>query len=141
MTIKRNVRPAKVSAKRLAVLGGAPQYSTITKRGGKPKRKPMSRKEYARVYGSPGRVMWVKERPCIACGYQPSENHHTRTGGTSRKAGYATIVPLCVLCHEELHNNGRDTFEQKHDLRLIYEAEKVQSAWLASIPPLEASPK
>lgn len=66
-----------------------------------PKRR--SAADYARIYGSRRRVQWIKAMPCAACGHISADgnhNHHTENGGMGRKAGYATIVPLCPYHHE-----------------------------------------
>lgn len=73
-------------------------------RGKAIRRKPRKASEFARIYGSEARVRWVKSLPCVGCGAipsedRPSENAHTVTGGTSRKADAATIAPLCHGCH------------------------------------------
>jgi len=77
---------------------GPKKYSTL-KRGGQIKPKKRGANEFQRVYGSKERVEWVQSLPCLACGKGPSENAHTENGGMGRKAGYATIVPLCPEHH------------------------------------------
>lgn len=72
----------------------------------KPKAKKRTENDYARIYGSRERVAWVQAQPCIACNRIPSENAHTRSGGTGRKADYTQIVPLCRPCHTLQHSKG-----------------------------------
>lgn len=62
--------------------------------------KPKKRKpsEFARIYGSKGRVEWVKSLECCACGDDGySENAHVGTEGKGAglKANADQIAPLC----------------------------------------------
>lgn len=63
------------------------------------KRKGRSASEYARIYGSPSRVKFVKSLPCCACGVVGwSVNAHlTPIGekGTGYKGHHRFIAPLC----------------------------------------------
>jgi hypothetical protein len=88
--------------------GFKPRASRITR--GKPiARKRRKPEEFARIYGSRERVEWVKSLPCLYCAalspflaaatVGQSQNCHTVTGGTGRKAGYETIIPLCAKHH------------------------------------------
>ena len=94
-----------------------------------PKRKA---KNFARAYGSPERVEWVKAQPCLVCRDTPSENAHTKSGGTSRKADADTIVPLCSRCHGELHRAGRDSFEACYGINLAERATQLDAQWRAA---------
>jgi hypothetical protein len=73
--------------------------SVPLKRGGRIKPKKRSAAEFTRIYGSKARVAWIKAQPCLVCHRSPCDNAHTVTGGTGRKAGFETIVPLCRRCH------------------------------------------
>ena len=42
---------------------------------------------------------WIRSLPSVASGRGPCEAAHTATGGTSRKAGWETIVPLTMVEH------------------------------------------
>ncbi len=93
------------------------------------KRKPT---EFARIYGSKERVLFVKDLPCVGCGlWHPVENHHIEGDGLSRKADYTKIVPLCLPCHREYHSTSRRAFEKKHEVKLGTEAKLTESAWQA----------
>lgn len=87
--------------------------------------------EFARTYGSPERVLEVRRMPCSVpgCQWGPSENCHVVNGGMGRKADYRFIVPLCPHHHRELHTQGMQTFERKHDLNLLNIAANT-SRWL-----------
>lgn len=72
-------------------------------------------KEFARAYHSLRRVKFVESLPCAQCGAMSGSawivNAHTKTGGTSRKGDYATIIPLCQTfeddgCHDLQHQHG-----------------------------------
>ncbi len=121
------------------------------KRSGRIKPKKRSVGEFARIYGSQARVRWIKAQPCYACGAVAGGdlaivNAHTENGGTGRKAEYTTIIPLCTTiqkngCHDWQHQYGwqmllLDNIDKRRAVAAKYEA-----AWLASLPPLEASPK
>ena len=85
---------------------------------------------WARAYGSPERVTWVQRQPCVVCGSVGlSENAHTRTGGTSRKADACWIAPLCFTCHAELHRIGKASFEAAHQIDLDHEAAITDARW------------
>ena len=86
-----------------------------------------------RIYGPPGRREFVHDLGCVICG-APAENAHTRTGGTSRKGHYTTIIPLCTRHHDESHHGIR-TFAAKYRLDLEVIAAAVESAWLAHSAP------
>jgi hypothetical protein len=66
---------------------------------------------WLRAYGSPERVQWVQSLPCTVCRDTPSQNAHSKTAGTGRKADAETIIPLFAPCHGELHRVGVQTFE------------------------------
>ncbi len=138
----------RISAKKLKALGGKLPWSSITsprkprKRSGKPKAKKRSAKEFARIYHSEERVAWVKSRSCEACGFEgDTENAHIAGEGIGRKGGYDKIIPLCSVCHRQQHSIGAGSFAIRWELNLRELAAKTQRAWLASLPPLEASPK
>lgn len=67
--------------------------------------------EFSRAYGSVERVRTLKMRPCDGCGRVPTEecpnqNAHTEGGGAGRKAGWQTVVTLCMTCHGVWHHLG-----------------------------------
>jgi hypothetical protein len=104
------------------------------KRGAKASAKRRRQKkvnEWARAYGSRERVLFVKTLPCRVrvCRERPSENAHSKTGGTGRKADADTILPLCRAHHRELHRCGVKTFSERHLLDLAACAEWTEDAW------------
>ncbi len=94
----------------------APQRTKPPKRSGRIKPKKRKPSEFARIYGSKERVEWVKSQPCFVCGDMAwgdlcIVNAHGETGGTSYKADYTTIIPLCSTvagdgCHDVQHQHG-----------------------------------
>lgn len=46
------------------------------------------------------------------------------------------VVPLCRICHTEIHQVGRDTWPERHGLDLEQEAERVWKVWM-NLPPTE----
>ena len=89
------------------------------------------RETFARVYGSAERVAWMRRQPCLVCSGLPSENAHTRSGGTGRKGGADSIVPLCHLHHSLLHSSGHKTFCEIHKINLIRCASLVANRYQA----------
>lgn len=63
--------------------------------------------ETLRIYGPEARRAWVASLRCACgCGGTPCENAHTVTGGTGRKAGFETIIPLTTRCHQRQTDRG-----------------------------------
>ncbi|MEB6429242.1 DUF968 domain-containing protein [Citrobacter freundii] len=51
---------------------------------------------------------WVKIQTCCGCGEPGDDPHHLvghGFGGTGMKAGDFHVMPLCRICHRELHDN------------------------------------
>lgn len=51
-------------------------------------------------------IKWVRQRPCLICGRQPSDPHHLRFAqprALGRKVSDEFIVPLCRTHHREVH--------------------------------------
>ena len=90
-------------------------------RSGRPKSKPRSAKQRARIYGPKGRAKFVRSLACAACHVDGwSVNAHLLgNDGLSRKQGFATIGPLCqsrydvVGCHE-LYDRFRSLFTARY---------------------------
>ena len=84
-----------------------PKHASLRPRNPIKRTNPKRRaKEFPRCYHSKKRVEFVKGLDCIVCSGRPSENAHTASGGTGRKADYTTIVPLCRTCHRFQHAQG-----------------------------------
>ncbi len=153
--MKRSAEPNRMSAKRLASLGGAPQYSTITKRGGKIKvNHKRKRKTRLAAHGSKARNDFVGTLPCSACGVEGHSQpaHVLGNGGMGKKKGPETIAPLCgpQPCYDgDIYDGCHALFDRKRwEFNLTFPnydpaeaAARCNAAWLASLPPLEASPK
>ena len=97
---------------------------------------PLTRtpRDFERIYGPPGRVTFVRDLGCVICG-APAENAHTRTGGTSRKGDYTTIIPLCFEHHrggKDSYHAGAKSFAARYNLDLEAIAAAVEAAWLRS---------
>lgn len=84
-------------------------------------------------------VAYVISLPCCVSGYQGEGNdpHHIKgygyiTGhGWAKKGSDLTRIPLKRELHNELHNNGWETFEKKYNMsqlecmvKTILQAEK-----------------
>lgn len=94
------------------------------------KAKPRKASERERIYGPRGFQDWLHRLPCIVCGHRGDIHaHHYRSDGMGRKAGWDTIVPLCVACHRLVHDIGRRRFEALKRVDLEAQAKRVQAAW------------
>lgn len=90
--------------------------------------------DFARIYGPPGRREFVHDLGCVICG-APAENAHARTGGTSRKGDYTSIIPLCFWHHrgaKDSYHAGAKSFAATYHLDLEAIAAAVEEAWLRS---------
>jgi hypothetical protein len=97
-----------------------PLRRSPVKRGQKPiKRTPIRKKkrsasEFARIYGSKERVLFIKSLPCVMANWVGqqcegvTENAHTEIEGMGRKAGYLTIVPACHIHNDKVRRLFRD---------------------------------
>lgn len=64
---------------------------------------------------------WVKTQKCMTCGNQADDPHHIighGLGGMGTKADDLFVIPLCRICHNELHAGVKD-FEEKHGSQLL----------------------
>lgn len=80
------------------------------------KRKARTKASRERIYGTDEHQAWLRAMPCLGCALmgtdeRPHHLHHTKNGGTGRKADASRQVPLCALCHGFLHQHGPTTFE------------------------------
>ncbi len=113
----------------------------------KPRNAARAAESFERAYHSDERIKFINAMPCSQCGVYPRPgawhrvivNAHTKTGGTSRKADYPTIVPLCSTinrdgCHDIQHQHGwarlsnLSTTEKREAM-----ARKVQRLWSAHL--------
>ena len=72
-----------------------------------------------KTYRSKKYLAFVRTLPCtvpIAMCQGPVAAHHTETGGVGMKGPDLSCVPLCALHHQEIHSQGRITFQEKHSL-------------------------
>ncbi|EBG5293742.1 DUF968 domain-containing protein [Salmonella enterica subsp. enterica] len=63
---------------------------------------------------------WVKTQDCCGCGKPGDDPHHIighGFGGTGTKAGDFHVIPMCRICHRELHDNLA-AWERKHGSQL-----------------------
>ena len=76
---------------------------------------------------------FVSRHPCCNCGYPPpSAPHHLITKGAG--GGDYYCVHLCRLgCHVEIHNIGRETFQEIHDINLWKVTTELLIEWIKEI--------
>jgi len=76
-------------------------------------------------------LRWVRTLPCAGCGMGQSEAHHPIAcglGGTmGGKASDVLAIPLCRVCHRELHA-GVAEWELGHGGQLLHAARTVDRA-------------
>lgn len=77
----------------------------------------------------PKYLAWVRKQPCCMCGYKNFiATHHTQTGGMGIKGSDMTVVPLCMVCHADVHQGRKDNLPNLDsilvNLRDKYEKEK-----------------
>lgn len=69
---------------------------------------------------------WVRGKPCVIC-ERRGEPHHVKSkgaGGSDRQ-----VVPLCRVCHTEIHKIGRKTFEGRHNVNLLSNARTLYTQY------------
>lgn len=65
-------------------------------------------------------TQWVKAQACCGCGQPGDDPHHIighGFGGTGTKAGDFHVIPMCRICHRELHDNVT-AWEEQHGCQL-----------------------
>lgn len=70
----------------------------------------------------PEYTQWVKKQSCCGCGKAADDPHHIighGFGGTGTKACDLMVIPLCRVCHEELHRNTKE-WEAQHGSQLLW---------------------
>lgn len=63
---------------------------------------------------------WVKTQSCVCCNKPADDPHHIighGMGGTATKAHDMFVIPLCRVCHDELHADMA-AFEEKYGTQL-----------------------
>lgn len=61
---------------------------------------------------NPQYLDFVRNQACIVCGVQPVDVHHAKTKGSG--GSDLTAVPLCRFHHQECHQIGRQSFQEKY---------------------------
>lgn len=90
--------------------------------------------DWIRKYFSLERVLFIKQLPCSVpgCKLRPSENAHGEGGGTGRKAGWESVLPLCSVHHKMLDEGRGRTWFERNILKATCRscAERTQELWL-----------
>ena len=103
----------------------------------------MTPKQFARIYGSPERVAFVKALGCSICGWdctvpRPNQGHVIENchvsgpgtdSGTGRKSSHQWIVPFCNRHHDE-YDGGKKSFRSRYSFDDLARAAEVHQAWL-----------
>ena len=89
-------------------------------------------REWARAYGSKERVKAVKRMECLvpSCRNR-SENAHTESGGTGRKADARTVANVCKAHHtlrdDSMHRLGSAVlFNEVHNVDVFVAAAMIE---------------
>ena len=86
----------------------------------------------------PGKLTWLRTRPCLICGATPSEVHHDRKMGS--RADDRRTVPLCQPYGKPGHHRegpdsvqvlGRAGFEARHGISMDVETVRYHEEWEA----------
>lgn len=144
--IQRRSSPRRISQKKLKALGGL--YPSSTAKRSSKQIKKVNRKrrqsEFQRCYHSKERVLFVKGRGCLYCRmtfgqpvYPNVHNAHTESGGSGRKAGYETIIPLCATHHSAYDEHRPPLASDFIRGQLKADAAEVQRAWHSHISEKE----
>lgn len=78
----------------------------------------------------PEYTQWVKCQPCCGCGQTADDPHHLINhgfGGTGTKACDLLIIPLCRVCHNQLHADTNE-WEKQHGSQLLWLARTLNRA-------------
>lgn len=135
----------RASLKRLAANGGK-LFSTAKRSSKQIKKVNRKRKdrEFARAYHSKERVLFVKSLGCLYCrmtfgcsAYPDVHNAHTENGGSGRKAGYETIIPLCATHHRAYDEHLPPLASDFIRALLRADAAEVERAWHSHISEKE----
>lgn len=73
----------------------------------------------------PDYIRWIKGWECLACKKWPVDAHHTISRGAL--GSDLTCVPLCHMCHMELHNIGQISFQKKKNLDFAREVKVLNT--------------
>jgi hypothetical protein len=85
-------------------------------------------------------VRYVAQQPCLICGRQPSDPHHSRftqTRALGRKVSDEFTVPLCRGHHREVHHSGEERAWWR-SVR-IDPTERARTLWLETHPLISTS--
>lgn len=66
-------------------------------------------------------LRYIRGLACIICDATPVDAAHIEAGGVGMKDNDLVTLPLCRKHHNDLHQRGRDTFQQWHGVNLYKE--------------------
>ena len=111
------------------------------------KRKGRSASEYARIYHSKKRVLFVKSLPCQMC-FVVGRSVNAHVGGNGkgmgRKANYDQIAAMCGKCHYA-YDNSEAPYERDgshgewNRMLVLCAADRTQRLWLEHIECLKTN--
>ena len=78
---------------------------------------------------------YVRQENCLMHGDEKAEPHHLDAVGMGRNrkremVEHLTVVPLCRICHMELHTIGFETFEDRHGINLWRQNSRLLGRWV-----------
>lgn len=78
----------------------------------------MKETEFERAFGGDDHQEWIRWQPSVVSGKTPCVAAHVRGGGVSRRADARWTVPMLYVEHQQMHNDGQDTYAARHGLDL-----------------------
>ena len=80
----------------------------------------------------PAYLKFIHSHTCLVHATGPVHAHHlvARGMGSSQKGSDYTCVPLCAMCHNEIHTLGLRKFEEKYRANLYKDALTLIIEWL-----------
>ena len=73
-------------------------------------------------------LSWIKRQGCLLDG-RSAHAHHLESGGVGTKGSDRLTVPLCWQHHRELHDRGRQAFEDRHGIEFLKEAVRLREKY------------
>jgi hypothetical protein len=102
------------------------------------KRRPMKRQAARRrPNADPTYLAWIRPQSCTVCGaastmWNPGHAHHVNEHGhgtMGSKTSDRRCLPLCHICHNYVHTQGRDWLDSRVDVEA--RIEELNARWEA----------
>lgn len=100
------------------------------------------RDQMALLEAKPARIQdknylkFIREQPCVVTGAYGADPHHFLTGGIGTKGSDYATIPLTRELHNELHDTGQETFQNKYSVDLWREMARLMHLYFIGAPVL-----